>query len=135
MKIKGGWFGGGCDSRFGKRQWATLEIAGFDAPDDPRLAHFQDDSDKFFIFYSDEAAAAPGDGWQHWQEGRGGWRLISREELWDSTAWWVRNSKLHHTITELLWYYDKDTVEMVNRSNGEITLSAQYNPSETSPYI
>ena len=134
MKIKGGWSGGRCDSRFGKQQWATLEIAGFDAPDDPRLAHLQDGGDKFFIFYSDEAAAARGDGWQHWQVSRGSWKLISREELWDSTAWWVRNSKLHHTITELLWYYDEDAVEVVNRSNGEITLSAQYNPSETSPY-
>ena len=134
MKIKGGWSGGRCDSRFGKRQWATFEIAGFDAPDDPRLAYLQDGGDKFFIFYSDKAAAALGDGWQHWQESRSGWKLISREELWDSTAWWVRNSKLHHTISELLWYYDEDAVELVNWSNGEMTLSAQYNPSETSPY-
>lgn len=134
MKVRGGWSGGRCDSRFGKRQWATLEIAGFDAPDDPRQAHLQDGGDKFFIFYSDEAATARGDGWQHWQESRGGWNLISREQLWDSTAWWVRNSKVHHTIAELLWYYDEDAVEVVNRPNGEIALSAQYNPSETSPY-
>ena len=134
MKIKGGWSGGRCDSRFGKRQWATLEIAGFDAPDDPRLAHLQDDNDSFFIFYSDEAAAVHGDGWQHWQENRAGWNLISREELWDRTAWWVRNSKLHHTISELLWYYDKDDIEVVEQSDGRITLSVKYNPSETSPF-
>ncbi len=134
MKIKGGWSGGRCDSRFGKRQWAILEIGGFDAPDDPRMAHLRDGTDSFFIFYSSEAATTHGDGWQHWQERRSGWKLISREELWDSTAWWVRNSKLHHTIAELLRYYDEDAVEIVNRSNGEITLSAQYNPSETSPY-
>ena len=135
MKIKGGWSGGRCDSRFGKRQWATLEIAGFDAPDDPRLAHLQDGGDKFFIFHSGKPEGIDGDGWHHyWQRSGNDWRLINREELWDSTAWWVRNSKLHHTITELLWYYDEDAVEMVNRSNGEITLSAQYNPSETSPH-
>ena len=134
MKVKGGWSGGRCDSRFGKRQWATLEIAGFDAPDDPRLAHLQDDNDRFFIFYSDEAAAVHGDGWQHWQENRAGWNLISREELWDRTAWWVRNSKLHHTISELLWYYDEDDIEIVEQSDGRITLSAKYNPSETSPF-
>lgn len=133
MKIKGGWSGGRCDSRFGKRQWATLEIAGFDAPEDPRLAHLQDDNDRFFIFYSDEAAAVHGDGWQHWQENRAGWNLISREELWDRTAWWVKNSKLHHTISELLWYYDEDDIEIVEQSDGRITLSAKYNPSETSP--
>ena len=132
MKIKGGWSGGRCDSRFGKRQWATLEIAGFEAPDDPRLAHLQDDNDRFFIFYSDEAAAVHGDGWQHWQENRAGWNLISREELWDRTAWWVRNSKLHHTISELLWYYDEDDIEVVEQSDGRITLSVKYNPSETS---
>ena len=134
MKAKGGWSGGRCDSRFGNRQWATLGIAGFDAPDDPRMAYLQDDNDSFFIFYSDEAAAAHGDGWQHWQESRGGWNLISREELWDRTAWWVRNSKLHHTISELLWYYDKDDIEIVEQSDGRITLSAKYNPSETSPF-
>ena len=134
MKVRGGWSGGRCDSRFGNRQWATLEIAGFDAPDDPRLAHLQDGNDRFFIFYSDEAAAAHGDGWQHWQADRSGWKLISREDLWDSTAWWVRNSKLHHTISELLWYYDEDDIEVVEQSNGRITLSAEYNPSETSPF-
>ena len=69
MKVKGGWSGGRCDSRFGKREWATLEIAGFDYPDDPRMAHLDDGNDRFFIFYSDEAAAAYGDGWQHWQAG------------------------------------------------------------------
>lgn len=130
MKIRGGWSGGRCDRRFGKRQWATLEIAGFDAPDDPRLAHLQDDNDRFFIFHSDEAAAARGDGWQHWQESRGVWKLISREELWDSTAWWVRNSKLHSTISELLQHYDQDDIELVEQSDGWMTLSAEYNPSE-----
>ena len=134
MKVKGGWSGGRCDSRFGKRQWATLEIAGFDAPDDPRMAYLQDDNDRFFIFYSDEAAAVHGDGWQHWQENRAGWNLISREELWDRTAWWVRNSKLHHTISELLWYYAEDDIEVVEQSDGRITLSVKYNPSETSPF-
>ena len=102
-------------------------------PDDPRLAHLQDDNDSFFIFYSDEAAAVHGDGWQHWQENRAGWNIISREELWDRTAWWVRNSKLHHTISELLWYYDEDDIEVVEQSDGRITLSVKYNPSETSP--
>ena len=133
MKIKGGWTGGRCDSRFGAREWATLEIGGFDYPDNPRLAYLQDGDDSFFIFYSDEAAAVHGDGWQHWQRNRSSWNLISRDELWDSTAWWVRNSKLHHTIAELLWYYDANDVEIVNRSNGKITLSAEYNPTETSP--
>ena len=126
MKIKGGWTGGRCDSRFGAREWATLEIGGFDYPDNPRLAYLQDGDDSFFIFYSDEAAAVHGDGWQHWQRNRSSWNLISRDELWDSTAWWVRNSKLHHTIAELLWYYDANDVEIVNRSNGKITLSAEY---------
>ena len=134
MKIKGGWSGGRCDSRFGKRQWATLEIGGFDAPDDPRMAYLRDGTDSFFIFYSNEAAVAHGDGWQHWQEGRVGWNLISREELWDRTVWWVRNSKLHHTISELLWYYDEDDIEIVEQSEGLMTLSAKYNPSETSPF-
>ena len=133
MKIKGGWTGGRCDSRFGAREWATLKIGGFDYPDNPRLAYLQDGDDSFFIFYSDEAAAVHGDGWQHWQRNRSSWNLISRDELWDSTAWWVRNSKLHHTIAELLWYYDANDVEIVNRSNGKITLSAEYNPTETSP--
>ena len=133
MKIKGGWTGGRCDSRFGAREWATLEIGGFDYPDNPRLAYLQDGDDSLFIFYSDEAAAVHGDGWQHWQRNRSSWNLISRDELWDSTAWWVRNSKLHHTIAELLWYYDANDVEIVNRSNGKITLSAEYNPTETSP--
>ena len=132
MKVKGGSSGGRCDSRFGRQEWATLEIAGFDYPDDPRLAHLQDGNDSFFIFHSSEAAAVHGDGWQHWHRNRSNWKLISREELWDSTAWWVRNSKLHHTIAELLWYYDTNDVEIVNRLNGKITLSAEYNPTETS---
>ena len=132
MKVKGGSSGGRCDSRFGRQEWATLEIADFDHPDDPGLAHLQDANDSFFIFYSDEAAADHGDGWQHWQKTRSSWKLISRDELWDSTAWWVRNSKLHHTIAELLWYYDANDVEIVNRSKGKITLSAKYNPTEVS---
>ena len=135
MKIKGGWSGGRCDSRFGKRQWATLEIAGFDAPDDPRLAHLRDGNDSFFIFHSGKPEGMDGDGWHHyWQRGRSDWKAIDRNELWDSTAWWVRNSKIHHTITELLWHYDANVVEIANRSDGEITLSAEYNPSETSPF-
>ena len=134
MKIKGGWTGGRCDSRFGSREWATLEIAGFDHPDDPGLAYLQDGNDSFFIFHSDEAAAVHGDGWQHWQRNRSSWNLISRDKLWDSTAWWVKNSKLHHTIAELLWYYGADDVEIVDHSDGQITLSAEYNPSETSSF-
>lgn len=135
MKIKGGWSGGRCDSRFGKRQWATLEIAGFDAPDDPRLAHLRDGNDSFFIFNSGKPEGMDGDGWHHyWQRNGSEWKVIDRKELWDSTAWWVRNSKIHHTITELLWHYDENVVEIANRSDGEITLSAEYNPSETSPF-
>ena len=135
IKIKGGWSGGRCDSRFGKRQWATLEIAGFDAPDDPRLAHLRDGNDSFFIFHSGKPEGMDGDGWHHyWQRSGSDWKLINREELWDSTAWWVRNSKIHHTVTELLWHYDANVAEIANRSDGEITLSAEYNPSETSPF-
>ena len=134
LKIKGGWSGGRCDSRFGKREWATLEIGGFDYPDDPRVAHLKDGNDRFFIFYSNEAAADHGDGWQHWQENRGGWNLISREELWDRTAWWVRNSKVHHTISELLLYYDESDIQIIEQSDGLITLRAMYNPTETSVF-
>ena len=132
MKVRGGSSGGRCDSRFGKREWATLEIAGFEHPDDPDLARLQDGNDEFLIFHSNEASAANGDGWRHWQNTPRGWNLITREELWDSTAWWVRNSKLHDALTELLWYYDASTIEVIGHSDGVITLSAKYNPTETS---
>ena len=134
MKVKGGSTGGRCDSKFGKREWATLEIGGFDHPHDPRLAYLQDGNDSFFIFHSKEAAADHGDGWQHWQKTRSSWNLIGRDELWDSTAWWVKNSKLHHTIAELLWYYDATDVEIIDQLDGKITLSAKYNPTETSTF-
>lgn len=134
MKIKGGWTGGRCDSRFGNREWATLEIGNFDRIDDPRVAFLRDGNDRFFIFNSGKPEGMDGDGWHHyWQRGRSDWKAIDRSELWDSTAWWVRNSKTHHTITEILWHYDANVVEITNRSDGEITLSAEYNPSETSP--
>ncbi len=135
MKIKGGWTGGRCDSRFGRREWATLEIGNFDRIEDPRVAFLRDGNDSFFIFHSGKPEGMDGDGWHHyWQRGRSDWRAIDRSELWDSTAWWVRNSKIHHTITEILWHYDANVVEITNRSDGEITLSAEYNPSETSPF-
>lgn len=132
MEIRGGLSGGRCDSRFGKREWATIEIGGFDRPDDPRLAYLQDGSDRLFIFYSNDAAAAGVGGWQHWKHSSSGWQLISREELVDSTAWWVKNSKLHDTIADLLRYYGEDVVEITDESSDHITLRATYNPSETS---
>ena len=134
MEIRGGLSGGRCDSRFGKRDWAILEIGGFDPPDDPRLAHLWDGNNRLFIFYSDEAAEAGVGAWQHWKETRSGWRLISRDELVDSTAWWVKNSKLHATLATLLRYYDTDDIEIVDESDGKMTLRAQYNPSETSVF-
>jgi len=135
MKIKGGWTGGRCDSRFGRHEWATLEIGNFDRIDDPRVAFLRDGNDSFFIFNSGKPEGMDGDGWHHyWQRGRSDWKAIDRSELWDSTAWWVRNSKIHHTITEILWHYDASVVEITNRSDEEITLSAEYNPSETSPF-
>ena len=134
MKIKGGNTGGRCKERFGIGEWATLEIGGFDSPDDPRLAYLRDGNDSFFIFHSGKPEGLDGDGWHHWHKNRRNWKVIDRKELWDSTAWWVRNSKAHDTITQLLWYYDENTVEIVNRSDGEITLSAEYNPSELSTF-
>ena len=132
MEIRGGLSGGRCDSRFGKREWATLEIGGFDPLDDTRLAYLQDNSDGLFIFYSDDAAAAGAGGWQHWKHSSSGWQLISREELVDSTAWWVKNSKLHDTIANLLRYYSEDDVEIIDQTSDQITLRANYNPTETS---
>ena len=134
MKIKGGRTGGRCKERFGIGEWATLEIGGFDSPDDPRLAYLRDGNDSFFIFNSGKPEGLDGDGWHHWYNNGRNWKIINREELWGSTAWWVRNSKAHHTITELLWHYDENIVEIVNRSDGKVTLSAEYNPSETSPF-
>ena len=134
MKIRGGWTGGGCDDRFGDGEWATLEVGRFDYPDDPRLAHFRDGDDRFFIFHSEEAEAMDGDGWRHWKERDGEWSLISREEIWDGTGWWLRNSKLHHTIAELLWYYDADDTRIVDHSEGGITVTAEYNPTELSDF-
>ena len=46
----------------------------------------------------------------------------------------MRNSKLHHTISELLWYHDANDVVIVDWSNGRITLSAEYNPTETNTF-
>ena len=132
MKIRGGSTGGGCDETFGRGNWAMLEIGGFDHPDDPELAYFQDGNDNFLLFYSNAAAVVDGDGWQHWQKARGGWHLISGDELWDGTAWRGAKSKLHYAITGLLRDYDADDIEVVSRSDGEITLSATYNPTETS---
>ena len=134
MKIKGGWAGGRCDSRFGRREWATLEIGNFDRPDDPKIAYLQDENDTFFIFHSGKPEGLDGDGWHHWHNNGRSWNIIDREKLWNSTAWWVRNSKVHHTITELLSYYDANVVEIVNWSDGEIVMSAEYNPSEVSPF-
>ena len=134
MEIRGGLSGGRCDSRFGKREWAILEIGGFDEPHDPRLAHLWDGHDRFVIFHSEEAAAAEADGWQHWKETSSGWQLISRDELVDSTAWWVKNSKLHDTIADLLRHYREDAVEIIDRSSGHMTLRARYNPTETSVF-
>ncbi|MCY4654675.1 MAG: CAP domain-containing protein [Dehalococcoidia bacterium] len=132
MEVRGGWTGGGCDDKFGEREWAILEIGRFDHPDDPLLAHLKDGADSFFIFYSDEAAATDGDGWRHWRKTGDTWNNVSREELWRSTAWWVRNSKLHHTIAEILWYYDSNDIQIMDQSDGEITLSASYNPTDLS---
>ena len=132
MKIRGGWTGNGCDDRFGEREWATLEIGRFDHPDDPLLAHLKDGADSFFIFYSEAAYATGGDGWQHWRKTGDTWKNISREEFERSTAWWVRNSKLHHTIAELLWYYDSNDIQIMDQSDGEITLSVSYNPTDLS---
>ena len=134
MEIRGGLSGGRCDSRFGKREWATLEIGGFDEPHDPRLAHLWDGHDRFVIFHSEEAAAAEAGGWQHWKETSGGWQLISRDELVDSTAWWVKNSKLHDTIADLMRHYSEDDVEIIDQSNGHMTLKARYNPTEISVF-
>ena len=44
----------------------------------------------------------------------------------------MRNSKLHDALTELLWCYDASTIEVIGHSDGVITLSAKYNPTETS---
>ena len=135
MKIKGGRTGGRCDSRFGRGEWATLEIGNFDRIDDPRVAFLRDGNDSFFIFHSGKPEGMDGDGWHHyWKRSESNWKAISRKELWDSTAWWVKNSKIHDTITQLLWHYDANVVEITNRSDGEITLSAEYNPSEISPW-
>ena len=134
MEIRGGISGGRCDSRFGKREWAILEIGGFDEPHDPRLAHLWDGHDRFVIFHSEEAAAAGSGGWQHWKETSSGWQLISRDELVDSTAWWVKNSKLHDTIADLLRHYREDDVEIIDRSSGHMTLRARYNPTEISVF-
>ena len=114
MKIKGGKTGGRCDSRFGRREWATLEIGNFDWIDDTKVAFLRDGSDSFFIFHSGKPEGMDGDGWHHyWQRSGSDWKAISRSELWDSTAWWVKNSKIHHTITELLWHYDANVVEVI----------------------
>ena len=134
MEIRGGLSGGRCDSRFGKQDWAILEIGDFDPLDDSRLAHLRDGNDRLFIFYSDEAAEAGVGAWQHWKETPSGWRLISRDELVDSTAWWVKNSKLHDTLATLLRYYDTNHIEIIDQSNGKMTLRAQYNPTETSVF-
>ena len=130
MEVRGGWTGGGCDDRFGEPEWAILEIGRFDYPDDPLLAHLKDGDDSFFIFYSDEAAATDGDGWQHWHKTGDSWKVVSREELWKSAAWWLQNSKLHHAIAELLWYYDSNDIQILDQSEGKITLSASYNPTD-----
>ena len=135
MKVKGGWTGGTCDKRFGKREWATLEIGNFKYPDIPRLALLTDGHERFVIFHSDEAKAIDGDGWRHyWQRDGGDWKELTRNELWDSTSWWIENSKMHQAISDLLWYYDADDIKISDRTDGIITLSAEYNPSETSTF-
>ena len=135
MKIRGGRSGGGCDQNFGKREWATLQIGDFKKPNDPRMAMLTDGHERFFIFYSDDVQTADGDGWRHyWQRDGGSWKSLSREELWDSTAWFVRNSKLHDGIVHLLWNYDADAIEFVGKTDGVISLSATYNPTEVSPF-
>ena len=55
-------------------------------------------------------------------------------KLVDSTAWWVKNSKLHDSIADLLRHYGEDVVEMVDHSSGQVTLRANYNPTETSVF-
>ena len=135
MKVRGGWTGGRCKNRFGFPDWATLEISHFLRwPDDPLIAHLRDGRNSFFLFYSDEAATADGDGWQHWQKNLGNWKLISWEELWDSTSWWVRNSKLHWTLSTALQYQSADDIELVERSDGKMTIKIEFNPTEFAIY-
>ena len=46
----------------------------------------------------------------------------------------MKNSKLHDAIADLLRHYGENVVEIVDQSNGRITLKANYNPTETSVF-
>ena len=136
MKVRGGWIGGNCtDERFGYPEWATLEISHFLRwPDDPLIAHLRDGRKSFFIFYSDEAADIEDNGWQHWGKSENKWKRISRRQLSNDTAWWIRNSKLHWTLAIALQNQSADDIELVEKSDGKMTIKIEFNPTEFAIY-
>ena len=134
MKVRGGVTDERCDSEFGYPEWADLEISRLlKWPDDPQMAHLRERDQSVFIFYSDKAAQQTGDGWRHWIKSTGDWRLISRNDLWDSTGWFVRNSKMHWTLAKFLYTYAAShgksaKMSLLDRSNGKATVRLEFNP-------
>ena len=134
MKVRGGITNEHCDSEFGYPGWAELEISRFLRwPDDPQMAHLRERNQSVFIFYSDKAAQQTGDGWRHWIKSTGDWRPISRNNLWDATGWFVRNSKMHWTLAKFLYAYAASDgksarMSLADRSNGKITARLEFNP-------
>ena len=132
MKVRGGWSGGGCeDERFGHPNWATLELGHFwQWPNDPLLAHLKDGANAFFIFHSNEAANAGENGWQHWGKSARGWKQISRRQLSNDTAWWIKNSKPHWTLSVVLYNQSADDIRIAEKSDGKISMEIEFNPTE-----
>lgn len=134
MKVRGGITNSHCDSEFGYPGWAELEISRFlKWLDDPQMAHLRERHQSIFIFYSDDAAQQTGDGWRHWIKSASDWRPISRNDLWDSTGWFVRNSKMHWTLAKFLQTYAASDgkaakMSLADRSDGKLTIHLEFNP-------
>lgn len=131
MKIKAQWTGGGCNATLGKNDWATLETADFREIDDPRIAFLVDGKKKIFIFNSGKNEGLDNDGWHHYYTIGQKYRAINREQLWwTTTAWFVKNSKLHYTIWDVLRQHHDVHYKTIEQDENSTTIKIDYDSAE-----